>query len=727
MRSSSRSPDPSPAERLDSWKEIAAYLRRDVRTVQRWEERRGLPVHRLGPGERAAVYAFREELDLWWNGNESTLSSRSERPRRVFRHAAVAGLTLILFGWLAYLRNGGDGERPSSPAVLVVFENEAAGGDLPAAFRTAIQQELIASGRIEVASRERVVRCLRRMRLAEGEEVDLRVGSEVALRDGNIPVIVAGRAGEMGTSLLLTVELISVARGTVVASKTRELTHDEAPWSSLRELGAWAHQELARVLPDVPPGPKLEAATTRSLDALELYSEAVALGNRGEWGGAEQLTRRALSLDPEFAAAHSWLGWALHNQGFDDSLPFFSRAVSLSIGVTEGERYFISGSYHHLAGEIDRAIADYEALLQIEPLHYWGANNLAYNYVDQGMHTKAAEILARLADANPQDFRLQARAAEGQLVWKGEATGAEPYLRRARAILAEEVPPTDPLTASWVEMAPVFLDWSAGRVPDALAKTDEMAATIPYRGTGERRFYARAVGLSYLTLGRLDDAEALFEQQPSREWRYLDLSMAALVRGDDEALKRRGRLYAENFTGWGVPLGGQLLVRAGLLEEAGRVLEYARSERFQTWKVNLLEAELALARKDVSDRTLLLLEEAVAISRVSGTASYFLAAESLAVAFIVRGELDHAIAPLEASSEERHRSYPISVNSGGFSGSLWLRNRAMLAELYRRAGRHRDADRIASSLRGDLSFADSGMRLVESASYRDTESPADSR
>ena len=34
-------------ERLDSWKEIAAYLRRDVRTVQRWEERESLPVHRL--------------------------------------------------------------------------------------------------------------------------------------------------------------------------------------------------------------------------------------------------------------------------------------------------------------------------------------------------------------------------------------------------------------------------------------------------------------------------------------------------------------------------------------------------------------------------------------------------------------------------------------------------------------------------------------------------------
>jgi hypothetical protein len=52
-------------DRLDSWKEIAAYLKRGVRTVQRWERVAGLPVRRIGP-ERGAVYAFRSELDAWW-------------------------------------------------------------------------------------------------------------------------------------------------------------------------------------------------------------------------------------------------------------------------------------------------------------------------------------------------------------------------------------------------------------------------------------------------------------------------------------------------------------------------------------------------------------------------------------------------------------------------------------------------------------------------------------
>ncbi|MGB7226475.1 MAG: tetratricopeptide repeat protein, partial [Candidatus Acidiferrales bacterium] len=58
------------SERLDSWKEIATYLRRDLRTVQRWEEREGLPVHRHLHGKLGSVYAFRQELDAWFASRE---------------------------------------------------------------------------------------------------------------------------------------------------------------------------------------------------------------------------------------------------------------------------------------------------------------------------------------------------------------------------------------------------------------------------------------------------------------------------------------------------------------------------------------------------------------------------------------------------------------------------------------------------------------------------------
>jgi Tol biopolymer transport system component len=52
-------------DRLDSWKEIAAYLKRDVTTVQRWEKREGMPVHRHLHDRMGSVYASRADLDAW--------------------------------------------------------------------------------------------------------------------------------------------------------------------------------------------------------------------------------------------------------------------------------------------------------------------------------------------------------------------------------------------------------------------------------------------------------------------------------------------------------------------------------------------------------------------------------------------------------------------------------------------------------------------------------------
>lgn len=63
-------------DRLDSWKELAVYLGREVRTVQRWEKSEGLPVRRHDHAKASSVYAFKREIDAW-------LQSRSQSPRQL--------------------------------------------------------------------------------------------------------------------------------------------------------------------------------------------------------------------------------------------------------------------------------------------------------------------------------------------------------------------------------------------------------------------------------------------------------------------------------------------------------------------------------------------------------------------------------------------------------------------------------------------------------------------
>jgi Tol biopolymer transport system component len=72
-------PPAKPSEdRLDSWKEIAAYLNRDVTTVQRWEKREGMPVHRHLHDKMGTVSASRTELDAWARGRNLRAAQENE-------------------------------------------------------------------------------------------------------------------------------------------------------------------------------------------------------------------------------------------------------------------------------------------------------------------------------------------------------------------------------------------------------------------------------------------------------------------------------------------------------------------------------------------------------------------------------------------------------------------------------------------------------------------------
>jgi Tol biopolymer transport system component len=94
-----RSEDGAEHTRLDSWKEIAAYLKRDVTTVRRWEKREGLPVHRHPHDRRDSVYAFNTELDQWLRAraprlanNGTMVRSHDARPRLAWLFGTVSFL-----------------------------------------------------------------------------------------------------------------------------------------------------------------------------------------------------------------------------------------------------------------------------------------------------------------------------------------------------------------------------------------------------------------------------------------------------------------------------------------------------------------------------------------------------------------------------------------------------------------------------------------------------------
>ena len=75
------------ADILNSWKEVAVYMGRGVRTVQRWERELHLPVRRPRGRSRSAVIAIKGELDEWLL-HSPVGRSEAERLRRLKTNAA---------------------------------------------------------------------------------------------------------------------------------------------------------------------------------------------------------------------------------------------------------------------------------------------------------------------------------------------------------------------------------------------------------------------------------------------------------------------------------------------------------------------------------------------------------------------------------------------------------------------------------------------------------------
>jgi Tol biopolymer transport system component len=95
-----------PESPLESWKEIAKYLQRDITTAQRWEKEEALPVHRHSHKSRSSVYAYPSEIDAW-RGSRKVVPEPAP-PRPLWKIPAFALMMLLC------LVTVGNGVRPVS-------------------------------------------------------------------------------------------------------------------------------------------------------------------------------------------------------------------------------------------------------------------------------------------------------------------------------------------------------------------------------------------------------------------------------------------------------------------------------------------------------------------------------------------------------------------------------------------------------------------------------------
>ena len=315
----------SEEDKLDSWKEIAGYLKRHVSTVQRWEKEGSLPVHHLVHKKRGSVYAYRSEIDAWRKARSTQTNGHPEkaesRPiyfsRRTFIGATTGVFVLILglliwTGW-APLADEKGLHLPGHYRILVTdFENLTGEAAFDAPLRSALLQEIDRLASVTVVPHRLVEETLVLMRKPANSTIDESLGKEISLRQGNVSAVLSGSITQLSSSYVLNARLIDPVQNRQLTSIIRAIDEPEAVFGV---LSGWVGEAVQEHLPLLRNQEKhLAKVTTSDLRALRLYTQADAFVGSGRPSPAKELLKQAIEIDPLFASAEILLAYCLYER-----------------------------------------------------------------------------------------------------------------------------------------------------------------------------------------------------------------------------------------------------------------------------------------------------------------------------------------------------------------------------------------------------------------------------
>ena len=402
--------------RLESWKEVAAYLGRDITTVRRWEKREGLPVHRLHHSRLGSVYAYTAELDAWRNeravGAATGGTAANQAPQTVRRRWTVitlAALGLVLAGGLAWLWRHRSTELPTSAASrirsLAVLPLENLSGNP--------EQDYLADGMTEaLIGRLATIQGLRVISRTSSMQFKATRSSvpEIARRL-NVQAVVEGSVIRSGDRIRITAQLIQGETDVHLWSGTfdRELR-------GVLELQSEVAQSIARQIEVAVTGQersRLAAVRAVPPEVYESYLQGrFALHKNTQVGFKEAIPHfeNAINRDATFAPAFAGLAASYSKLG----LVFFgARPLEVRPKVLAAARKALDldpelvEAHVLLADALQQdwqwaeAEAEYKQAIALSPSDAGAHANFSYWFLCQGRIEEALSWARRAQELDP--------------------------------------------------------------------------------------------------------------------------------------------------------------------------------------------------------------------------------------------------------------------------------------------------------------------------------------
>ncbi|MGB6973197.1 MAG: tetratricopeptide repeat protein [Terracidiphilus sp.] len=410
-----------PDKRLDSWKEIAGYLNRDVTTVQRWEKREAMPVHRHVHAQRGSVYALRSELDAWRDGRslnslevdtepavETLTVAETESPPKqiplkwIWLTTVVAGL--FVAAAVSYLFNRQrmvDSVAPKIHSIAVLPFKNLSGDPAQEYLAAGVTEALI--GRLSGIHELRVISRTSVMRFK-----DSQTPLPTVARMLGVDAIVEGSVIREGSRVRVTAQLIRGSTDTHIWSAVYDRELEDA-----LTLESDVAQSIARkveVTVTEEENGRLAASHIVDPEVYESYLKGRFASNhavrRADFDRSIGYYQDAIAKDPTFAPAYVGLAECYNEMG------------TVLVGAPPGKMRAKSMEFARKALALDPELAEPHVLL-------------GGVLLDQWRWAEARAEFARALDLSPNDAGAEAGLADW-LLSEGHPQEALAAARRAR-------------------------------------------------------------------------------------------------------------------------------------------------------------------------------------------------------------------------------------------------------------------------------------------------------
>jgi serine/threonine protein kinase/tetratricopeptide (TPR) repeat protein len=321
----------------------------------------------------------------------------SSRPSWIYVIAAVAVGLMVVLARLYFPWHHAQALAEKDTVVVADIANSTGDPVFDDTLKQTLSIALRQSPFLNVISEAKVSSTLQMMTRPPEVPLTPDLAKEVCLRSGS-RAFIAGGIVPLGSQYVLTLSASDCQNGEVLAQAQSAAPAKEKVLDALGNAASHLRRELGESLVtvqkfDVP----LSQATTPSLEALKAFSLGVRAGLQKSTRESIAYYKKAVELDPNFAAAYRGLASAYASLAETSRAgEYLGKAFELRHNASEREKLAIAADYYRfVTGELDKAAQTYQEWIENYPRDDAGYNSLAITYASLGEYEKAAEANRR--------------------------------------------------------------------------------------------------------------------------------------------------------------------------------------------------------------------------------------------------------------------------------------------------------------------------------------------